>query len=155
MGGMQVRLPLALCVAMMIHGVGRAEDSQARQMSAAAHSLDTGDYDRAEELLRRLAESEVSAAETLLGTIAANGRKGHPPQPAIAAAWFIRAANRGYPPAQLALASAFASGSGVARDEKRALALARSAARAGTPGASQLALELSGNRRLAMVRQGR
>jgi TPR repeat protein len=149
---MLVRISIALGVVFLIHGAAHAENAEDRQMSDAVVALDKRQYERAEYLLRRLAEREVPAAETLLGTLAALGREGRPPQYAVAAAWFLRAANRGYPAAQLALANAFAKGEGVTRDPKRALALARSAAQAGEPGASQPQLRIPGQMRLALTK---
>jgi TPR repeat protein len=73
---------------------------------------------------------------------------------AIAAAWFLRAARRGYAPAQLALADAFARGSGVPQDRARARALAKAAASQGQPGAAQLASRM-GPEHYAMLTGGR
>jgi hypothetical protein len=97
-----------------------------------------GDHVTARALFRQLAERDVAAAETLLGTMSANGQGG-PRDDAVAAAWFLRAARRGYAPAQLALADAFARGRGVKQDKARAQVLARAAAVQGQPGAAQLA----------------
>ncbi len=123
---------------------------------AAAQSTDTllarglaafnrGDYAAARRDFRVLARRDVPAAETLLGTMTANGQ-GAAANQAVAAAWFLRAARRGYGPAQLALAGAFAQGRGVPRDPARASALARAAAGQGQPGAAQFAARLEPRR---------
>jgi hypothetical protein len=96
-----------------------------------------GDHAAARVHFRLLAARDVPVAETLLGTMAANGQGG-PRDDAEAAAWFLRAARRGYAPAQLALADCFARGRGVAPDPRRAAALARAAAAQGQPGAAAL-----------------
>lgn len=98
-----------------------------------------GDYRAAWESFRRLAARDVASAETMLGVMYARGL-GAPRNDAVAAAWFLRAASRGYAPAQLALAHAFANGRGVKVDKDRAVALARAAAAQNQPGAAQLAL---------------
>jgi TPR repeat protein len=49
----------------------------------------------------------------------------------VAVGWWLRAANRGYAPAQLALAKALASGRGVGADPRQAWVWARLAADAG------------------------
>jgi TPR repeat protein len=110
-----------------------------------------GDYAAASRDFRLLARREVPAAETLLGTMAANGQ-GSPPNDAVAAAWFLRAARRGYGPAQLALANAFAEGRGVARNLPRAQQLARAAAGQGQPGAAEFAARLTPQRYAQLTR---
>jgi TPR repeat protein len=116
-------------------------------------AFNRGDYAAARRDFRVLARRDVPAAETLLGTMTANGQ-GAAPNDAVAAAWFLRAARRGYGPAQLALAGAFAEGRGVPRDSARASALARAAAGQGQPGAAQFAARLEPQRyaRLGTVR---
>lgn len=118
-------------------------------MQSALDAFQSGDHVEARRQFRLLAQREVASAETLLGTMAANGQGG-PKDEAIAAAWFLRAANRGYAPAQLALADAFARGKGVPQDPVRARSLARAAAVQGQPGAAQLASRL-GPERYAML----
>lgn len=110
----------------------------AELLSRGLDAYNRGDYGTARTHFRQLAERDVASAETLLGTMAANGQGG-PRDEAVAAAWFLRAARRGYAPAQLALADAFARGRGVKQDKSRAEALARAAAVQGQPGAAQLA----------------
>lgn len=106
-------------------------------------TYNAGDYAAARRHFRVLAAREVAAAETMLGIMAAKGQGG-PREPAIAAAWYLRAARRGHPAAQLALAHAFATGQGVRRDYERALALASAAHAAEQPGAAELGVHIEG-----------
>jgi TPR repeat protein len=112
-----------------------------------------GNHIEARTHFRLLAQRDNPAAETLLGTMAANGQGG-PKDDAVAAAWFLRAARQGYAPAQLALADAFARGRGVPQNPARAKQLAKAAALQGQPGAAQLAARL-GPDRLALLGGGR
>jgi TPR repeat protein len=109
------------------------------------------DYAAATRDFRLLAQRDVPAAETLLGTMAANGQ-GAPRNDAVAAAWFLRAARRGYGPAQLALADALAEGRGVPRNLPRAAELARAAAGQGQPGAAEFAARLTPQRYAQLAR---
>lgn len=77
----------------------------------------------------RLALQDSAIAETMLGSMYAQGRIADAPDPAVAAAYWLRAAHRGYPPAQIALARALAEGRGVGRDRGQAYEWALIAAR--------------------------
>ena len=66
-----------------------------------------------------LAVQGSPVAETILGGMAARGQ-GIPANPATAAAWWLRAAQRGYAPAQIAFARALADGRGVTQDPAQA-----------------------------------
>jgi TPR repeat protein len=114
-------------------------------LARAMASFNRGDHESARRDFRLLAQRDVPAAETLLGTMAANGQGG-PRDDAVAAAWFLRAARRGYGPAQLALANAFAEGRGVRRNLPRAADLARAAAGQGQPGAAAFAARVAPER---------
>lgn len=105
----------------------------------------SGQHQAARAHFRTLAVRGDPAAETLLGTMTANGQGG-PKDEAVAAAWFLRAARRGYAPAQLALANSFARGRGVPKDLVRAKTLAQAAAVQGQPGAAQLAARVTPER---------
>jgi TPR repeat protein len=72
----------------------------------------------------------------MLGVMAARGQGGAA-DPAAAAGWWLRAANRGYAPAQLALAKALAKGDGVAADRGEALVWAELAADGGGDAAAE------------------
>jgi TPR repeat protein len=122
-------------------------------MARGLSAFRKGDYAAARRDFRQLAQRDIPAAETLLGTMTANGQGG-PRDEAVAAAWFLRAARRGYGPAQLALADAFAEGRGVPRDLVRANELAKAAAGQGQPGAAQLAARL-GPQRFAQLSPAR
>lgn len=122
-------------------------------MARGLSAFNARDYETARAHFRLLAHRENPAAETLLGTMTAKGQGGARNE-AVAAAWFLRAARRGYAPAQLALADAFANGKGVPQDLDRARSLARAAASQGQPGAAQLAARL-GPERYAMLAGGR
>ena len=137
-----------------------AETSPLTEAATVANSTDTllrqgtrayrrGDYEVAASNFRKLAARDIASAETLLGIMSARGQ-GVPRNDAVAAAWFLRAAGRGYAPAQLALAHAFAQGRGVKIDKNRAVALARAAAAQDQPGAAQLVLR-EGPERTAML----
>jgi TPR repeat protein len=104
-----------------------------------------GEHKAARSHFRTLANRGNPAAETLLGTMSANGQGG-PKDDAVAAAWFLRAARRGYAPAQMALADSFARGRGVPKDLNRAKGLARAAAVQGQPGAAQLVARVTPER---------
>lgn len=114
-------------------------------LARAIAAFNRGDHAAARRDFRLLAQRDVAAAETLLGTMAANGQGG-PRDDAVAAAWFLRAARRGYAPAQLALANAFAEGRGVRRNMPRAAELARAAAGQGQPGAAEFAARVTPQR---------
>ncbi len=89
-----------------------------------------------------LAMEDGAVAETMLGVMYANGRIGRP-DPAAAASYWLRAAQRGYPPAQLALARAFGDGRGVRRDPAMGYEWALVAARQGDGDARSAALALA------------
>ena len=121
----------------------QAPDDAIMQQGLAA--FQSGNHHVARAHFRTLAAQGDPAAETLLGTMAANGQGG-PKDQAVAAAWFLRAARRGYAPAQMALANSFARGSGVPKDLSRAKTLAQAAAVQGQPGAAQLAARVTPER---------
>lgn len=108
-----------------------------RLMADAMASYSAGRHAEARRLLRLLAHRQQPAAETLLGVMVARGLGG-PADEAAAAGWFLRAARRGYVPAQLALADSFQRGRGVRPDPARARLLAEAAAVQGQPGAGAL-----------------
>lgn len=102
-------------------------------------ALDTGfaahaaqDWPLAERSFRRLADQGSAVGETMLGTMYARGQ-GVPADLATAAAYWLRAASRGYAPAQLAFAKARASGAGVKADASDAWRWARIAETHGEP----------------------
>lgn len=94
---------------------------------------------------KALADQGSAIGETMLGVMYARGL-GAAADPATAAGYWLRAANRGYPPAQFALAQALAGGRGVALDRGAAWVWANLAARGGDAAtrraAERLAAEL-------------
>lgn len=120
-------------------------------MEAGLAAFRKGDHGTARVHFRTLASRGDATAETLLGTMAANGQGG-PKDEAVAAAWFLRAARRGYAPAQMALADSFARGRGVPKDLARARTLAQAAAVQGQPGAAQLAARVTPERYALLIR---
>lgn len=121
------------------------ERSSADLMRDGVAAFERQDHKSAQAYFRELAARGDPSAETLLGTMAANGQ-GVARNDAVAAAWFLRAARRGYAPAQLALADSFARGRGVPRNLGRARVLAQAAAVQGHPGAAQLAARVTPER---------
>jgi hypothetical protein len=149
---MRLLLCFLIVVTAMPALAGSADD---RLLAAALAAHGRGDHAAALPPLRRLAARDMPQAETLLGTMTARGQ-GVRADPATAAGWFLRAARRGYAPAQLALAHAFETGIGVKPDPVRARALAEAAAGAGQPGAAILVARLDaalgqGQQRMALA----
>ncbi|MCG2839388.1 hypothetical protein L6Q21_00155 [Sandaracinobacter sp. RS1-74] len=133
--------PAGVPVSRLLAPEAAAESTMQMGLSA----FKAGDHKAAQRHFRTLASRGDPAAETLLGTMAANGQGGARDD-AVAAAWFLRAARRGYAPAQLALADSFARGRGVPQDLARARTLARAAAVQGHPGAAQFAARITPER---------
>ncbi|WP_448582531.1 hypothetical protein [Thermaurantiacus sp.] len=88
-------------------------------MAAVVAAWEAQDWPQVRAHLRPMALRGDPAAETLLGVMAARGL-GAPADPAVAVAWYLRAARSGYVPARLALADAYRRGEGVARDPAQA-----------------------------------
>ena len=122
-------------------------------MDSGLAAFHRGEHAEAQRIFRLLAGRGVPSAETLLGAMAASGHGG-PRDDAVAAAWFIRAARRGYAPAQLALADFFSRGRGVKQDHARARQLARAAAIQGQPGAMQMVVRHSRQKVRLSAREG-
>jgi TPR repeat protein len=91
----------------------------------AAHDFATARRD-----FLALADDGSAIGETMLGAMYAHGQGVHR-DPAAAAAYYCRAAHRGYAPAQLAFAGVLARGDGVMRDRAAALRWTRLAAERG------------------------
>ena len=98
----------------------------------------------------RLALQNSAIAETMLGTMYAQGRTGAP-DAAVAVAYWLRASQRGYPPAQIAFARALADGRGVGRDPGQAYAWALIAARRSDGAAHAAATALAAQLRPALA----
>ena len=95
------------------------------QLETAMVLLESGQTREAARILKPLAQDGSAVAETALGLIVADQ------QPAVATAHFFRAAQRGYPPAQLMLARALAEGAGTPVNRAEALRWALVAERQG------------------------
>jgi len=106
----------------------RARDG-ARFQQAMEATL-AGDYLRARDIWRQLAESGHAQAQFNLGMLYANGY-GAPADPGRAAAWYTKAADSGLPSAQVNLGLLYAAGRGVPRDMTRAADLFQQAHAAG------------------------
>lgn len=91
--------------------------SSAQLLEQGLAAFERGDVERARAALQPLADRGSPIAETL---IASSYLSGAGRDPATAAGYFLHAADRGYAPAQLALARLLAKGEGVARDEAAA-----------------------------------
>jgi TPR repeat protein len=104
-----------LLAALLIASPAVAQPGNAERFERAVAAYEAGHFKAARADFQLLADQGSAIAETMLGTIYAEGR-GVKADPATAAAYFYRAANRGYAPAQLALADAYAKGRGTYRD---------------------------------------
>ena len=114
-GAMRV---LALATALGATMAAAAPGPSILAAGLAAYAV--GDFATARRDFRALADDGSAVGETMLGTLYARGQ-GVRRDPAAAAAYYCRAANRGYAPAQLAFARALARGDGVAVDRRAAL----------------------------------
>lgn len=105
------KLLLALLLFATAPAAAAAPDN-AKRFERAVAAYEVGRFKVARAEFQALADQGSAVAETMLGTMYAEGR-GVKGDPATAAAYFYRAANRGYAPAQLALADAYAKGRGT------------------------------------------
>lgn len=101
-------------------------------LAAALDHYRGGRFTEARACFRALADVDSAIAETMLGTMYARG-EGVRADQATASAYYFRAAQRGYAPAQLALARAFETGQGVTQDHSQAWLWARRAQQRGDP----------------------
>lgn len=132
-----------------------AATDNAKRFERAVAAYEVGRFKVARAEFQALADQGSAVAETMLGTMYAEGR-GAKADPATAAVYFYRAANRGYAPAQLALADAYAKGRGTWPDLPGAYMWARLAqvrgfgatAAAGGATASDLARRIDEEQRI-------
>src|SRR6185503_21307289 len=128
---MRALLTAALLAVISVPVYPQAQSAAAFDTSElvnAAHQLNADDLPR---LLAR-AESGEGRAQVLLGLAYEMGGAGLKPQPPMALAWFLKAADQGITWAQVWAADFYVSGSdGIERDVKKALALYKSAAERG------------------------
>lgn len=111
-------------LALFLAAPAAALPGNAQRFERAVAAYEAGRYGAARADFQMLADQGSAIAETMLGTMYAEGR-GVKADPATAAAFFYRAANRGYAPAQLALADAYAEGKGTYVDLSGAYMWAR------------------------------
>ncbi len=121
MGMSRMCVPV-LAVFLAASPVAASGGTTALQSGLAAYSA--GEFAVARGQLRPLADRGSAIAETLLGVMALKGQ-GQGVDAATAVARWLRAAQRGYAPAQLALAKVLARGDGVAADPEAAWVWAR------------------------------
>lgn len=143
-----------LILALLAASPAFAAPNNAKRFGRAVDAYEAGRFKAARADFQALADQGSAIAETMLGTMYAEGR-GARPDPATAAVYFYRAANRGYAPAQLALADAYAKGKGTYQDLPGAYMWARLAqvrgygatADAGRSAAAALARRLTDDQR--------
>jgi uncharacterized protein len=104
-----------LLLGLFLAAPALALPGNSKRFERAVAAYEAGRYKAARADFQALADQGSAIAETMLGTMYAEGR-GVKADPGTAAAYFYRAANRGYAPAQLALADAYAKGKGTYRD---------------------------------------
>jgi TPR repeat protein len=134
-------LPTMLALAVA-HPVAASDSDWTALLANGLAAHQRGDYAAAAPRLRQLADQGSAIAETMLGVMAARG-EGRRPDAAVAAGWWLRAARRGYAPAQLALAQAMAAGRGVSADAEGAWLWARLASASSEPDVAGPAAELA------------
>jgi len=105
------------------------------QIHELGNFTDNGKPDYAEALrwYQMAADEEYPEAIQSIGRFVENGYGGYKRSTQAAANWYLKAANLGYPPAQVALASKYIAGVGVSRNYSLALSWYRKAADAGYP----------------------
>lgn len=143
-----------LILALLLSTPALAASNNAARFARAVDAYEAGRFKAARGDFQALADQGSAIAETMLGTMYAEGR-GVKADPATAASYFYRAANRGYAPAQLALANAYARGRGTYRDLPGAYMWARLAqvrghgatAEAGRAAAGELGKNIDANQR--------
>lgn len=123
-------LAAGLCLALTAPPARADASARSARLADALARLEAGDAAGARQRLEPLAQDGSAVAETLLGGLYARGL-GVPRDTATAVGFWWRAAQRGYAPAQLALARARASGEGVPAAPEDALRWALLAAQGG------------------------
>lgn len=143
---MQTRLALMTLIAAASSAAAQPTPHWAAQrLDAAMEAYANGDYRKASKGFIRLADHGSAIGETMLGVMYADG-KGVKASAAVAAAYFYRAAGRGYGPAEIALSDAYLTGHGINPDARRAYFWAFAATKGGDRSA-----EANGRKRLARL----
>jgi TPR repeat protein len=112
-------------VLVLAMAVGSAQAAETLDDGVAAYL--SGDYAKAVEVWRALADQDVAIAQYRLGDMYAEG-KGVEQNDAKAMQWFQRAADHGIADAQYNLGASYAAGLGVARNDAEAAKWFRRAA---------------------------
>src|SRR4051812_31596336 len=107
---MRTRVLLGAAAATLI-----ATASLASPLDEGVQAAKSGDYQTALTLLTPLAEAGEPQAEFTLGVLYANGY-GVAKDPAVAARWYRRAADKGLAEAQNNLGALYSNGEGVPHD---------------------------------------
>lgn len=107
-----------------------AQDRQDDPFKQGYADYNAGDYGRAREHWRPLAEAGHAKAQYGLGLMYANG-SGVPQDDLLASQWLRKAADQGHAPAQDALGTLYQLGRGVPKDELQAVRWYRRAAEQG------------------------
>jgi TPR repeat protein len=116
--------------ALIVLALAAPGDTRRSPLTAGIDAYRSGRFAEARERFVELADRDSAVAETMLGTMYAKGQ-GVQSDAATAATFYFRAAQRGYPPAQLAFAQALAAGKGIAADRDAAWLWARRAQQRG------------------------
>ncbi len=120
----------ALSLVLILGAPSARAAAPAAVLADGLSAYSAGRFGDARRDFRLLADEGSAIAETMLGAMYAHGQ-GVRRDPAVAAAFYSRAAHRGYAPAQLAFARALAHGDGVTRDPAAAWKWLRLAAKRG------------------------
>lgn len=142
-----------LIAVMMIAGllapvaVASERDWAAVQLDEALGAYRLRDFETARRGFKRLANQGSAIGETMLGIMYSEGN-GVAQSPTNAAAYFYRAASRGYGPAEIALSDAYLVGRGVPANDSEAYFWALAATQGGDRSA-----ERQGRARLEHLRK--
>jgi len=135
-----MRVLLSTLVAMLALAIGVSKASAQDALADGLTAYRSGDYAKAVELWRPLAESGDVTAQYRLGNMYADG-KGVARDDKAALSWFQRAAEQGDPASQYNVGVSYASGTGAAQNDAEAAKWFRRAADQGM-GVAQLNLGL-------------
>lgn len=140
------RIAISVLLLCLLAAPARADNE------SGLRAYEAGRYDVALEEFRPLAERGDAQAEFMLGVMYHYG-KGVPPDDAVAAIWFYKAASKGNPNGQLAFGSLHIRGAGVRRDLVTAYMWLTLAAESGVSGLQQQAVLLRDDAARSMTSQ--
>ncbi|GAB2789746.1 hypothetical protein GCM10027040_15020 [Halomonas shantousis] len=127
-GASMLAAALSLSLVVVAQAQGGGEEAEAYAEGMAAY--DSGEYGKALDLVRSMAEQGDARAQYSLGIMYARGQ-GVSRDDAEAIKWYRKAAQQGLTDAQYALGTQYANGDGVAQDKIQALRWITLAAEAG------------------------